>query len=436
MTTRPMRLSAARLSAAVTAALAAPAILSAQACLAPGETAGGGGAQPMAAVHYLSADALEGRLAGTPAERCAGDYIAAELRRIGLSPAGDDGTFFQSFSLASAMNPHAPGGTGRNVVAMLEGADPALRAEAVVIGAHYDHLGRGPMFSLAPEEAGAIHNGADDNASGVGALLAVAERLARGPRPARSVVFVAFTGEEFGLLGSGFFAENAPVPLERVSAMLNLDMVGRLGDGPLIVYGTETAEEWGELLGPAAAAAGVSFQGNGDGFGASDHTSFYARDVPVLHFFTNVHGEYHRPSDDVELIDAPGLLAVTDVVTRVARGVADRPARLTLRRGAGTPPSQQASMGGSGAYLGTVPDYAPAERGVRLSGVRDGSPAAAAGLRPGDVIVRFGEHEVGDLYDYTDALRAHKPGDSVRITVLREGGEATVTAVLGSRGGQ
>lgn len=418
----------------VLALLVAGAPLAAQTCPARAALVGSLG-QPQAAVRYLADDALEGRLAGSESERCAGDYIAAEFRRLGLRPAGDAGTFFQEVPLASAVNPHAPGGTGRNVVAMLEGADRRLRAEAVVVGAHYDHLGRGGTFSLAPDEKDAIHNGADDNASGVAALLVVAEQLSRGKRPARTVVFVAFTGEEFGLLGSAHYAANPTLPLERTRAMLNMDMVGRLEQGPLLVYGTETASEWNGLLAPAAAEEGISFVGHGDGYGASDHTSFYARDIPVLHFFTNVHDDYHRPSDDWEKIDYEGLRRVTSLVARLARAVADRPTALTLQRGVGTAP-RMAEGRGYGAYLGTVPDFSPAERGVRISGVRAGSPAEQAGLQGGDVIVGMDEQEVADLYAFTDALRARRPGDRVRITVLREGQEVTVAAVLGSRSAQ
>ena len=392
-----------------------------------------GVAAPLAYVRYLADDALQGRMAGTPSERCAGDYIAAQFRRLGLRAAGDGGTYFQALPLASAINPHAPGGTGRNVVAVLGGGDPALAGEAVVIGAHYDHLGHGGQFSMSPGDT-AVHNGADDNASGVAALLGIAERLSRGPRPARTVVFVAFTGEEEGLLGSAFYAAHPAVPLERTRAMLNLDMVGRLGAGPLIVYGVDTADEWKAMVDGAAAAEGVQVRGGGDGFGASDQTSFYARGLPVLHFFTNVHTDYHNPGDDWEKIDAAGLERVASLVTRVAREVAARPGQLTFHRAAA--PQQAASSGGGyGAYLGTVPDFTPVPDGVKLSGVRAGSPAELAGIRAGDVLVKLGEMDVHDLQGMTNALRAHKPGDAVRVDVLRDGRRITVTATLGTRGG-
>jgi hypothetical protein len=399
-----------------------------------GATTSRGIAAPLSHVRYLADDALGGRLAGSFGERCAGIYIAAEFRRLGLEPAGDGGSYFQAHPLVSATNPHASSTqTGRNVVALLRGADPALAAEAVVIGAHYDHLGDGGQFSLAQGDR-SIHNGADDNASGVAALLDVAGRLARGPKPARTIVFIAFSGEELGLLGSSHYAAHPTIPLERTRAMLNMDMVGRLGAGPLIVYGTDTAEEWTAAVERAAAAEGVAVRTGGDGFGASDQTSFYARDVPVLHFFTNVHEDYHRPSDDWEKVDAAGLVKVAAIVERVAREVAGRSGALTFRRST-APPPRAASGGGYGAYLGSIPDFAPVERGVRLTGVRAGSPAEKAGIRAGDIIVRMGEMEVRDLQGLTDALRAHKPGDAVPITVLRDGAPVTIPVTLSTRGG-
>jgi membrane-associated protease RseP (regulator of RpoE activity) len=214
--------------------------------------------------------------------------------------------------------------------------------------------------------------------------------------------------------------------------MLNLDMVGRLGAGPLIVYGTDTADEWKAMVDSAAAAEGVQVRGGGDGFGASDQTSFYARGLPVLHFFTNVHTDYHRPGDDWEKIDAAGLERVAAIVARVAGSAAARPGALTFHRAA--PPAPSASGSGYGAYLGSIPDFTPVPDGVKLTGVREGSPAEKAGIRAGDVIVRMGEMDVHDLQGLTNALRAHKPGDTVPITLLRDGQRVTVTATLGTRG--
>lgn len=386
--------------------------------------------QPAAAIRYLADDALHGRLAGSPGERCAAQYIAARFDHIGLDPGGSDGGYFQSVHLSSAINPHAPSGQGRNVVGLLPGTHPDLRDEAVVIGAHYDHLGTGGFGSLAPGEE-AIHNGADDNASGVGALLRVAELLADRPLP-RTVVFVAFTGEEFGLIGSAHYASHPVVPLDRTTAMLNMDMVGRLADRPLILYGSGTAEEWPALLERVARDHEIRLSINEEGFGPSDHTSFYGNEVPVLHFFTNAHEDYHRPSDDWQKIDTEGVEHIARLVADVAADLGSRHARLTLLRGAGAPPAAGEGPG-YGAYLGSVPDFTPVERGVRLTGVGPGSPAETAGIRGGDIIVGFGEMDIGDLYDLTAALRAHKPGDTVEVAVLREGRHLVFPVQLASR---
>jgi hypothetical protein len=413
--------------------LLSPSAVSAQTCPDPASLTSGL-SLPMAAVRYLADDALRGRLAGSDGERCAGDFIAREFARIGLKPGGENGTFFQSLDLASVLNPHAAGGTGRNVIATLEGADPELKREWVVVGAHYDHLGEGGgPNSLAPEER-AIHNGADDNASGVAAVLWVAERLATGPRPARSMTFVAFTGEESGLLGSAYYTSHRANDAEPIVGMVNLDMVGRLNGGTLLVYGVGTAVEWTALVEPAAARAGVAIATKGDGYGPSDHTSFYLKDVPVLHFFTNTHGDYHKPSDDWDKIDAKGLTAVAAIVADVAAAAANSRPRLTLKRGAGEPPKPESGTSrGYGAWLGSVPDFTPVERGVKLSGVTKGSPADVAGIRTGDIVVGLGTHDVADLQGMTDALRAHKPGDVVDVQVLRGGERVSLKVTLGSR---
>jgi len=406
--------------------------VSAQTCPDPGRITAGVTA-PLSYVRYLADDALQGRLAGSPGERCAGDYIAARFQALGLRPAGESGSYFQSLPLASAANPHAPGGTGRNVVALLEGSDPAARDQLVIIGAHYDHLGLGEFGSTTPDQKGEVHNGADDNASGVAAMLEAARLLASGPRPARPVLFIAFTGEELGLLGSAYFTNHPTVPIGAAKAMINLDMVGRLETRPLVVYGTDTAREWPQLLEGLGTELGIKMVFNGEGYGPSDQTSFYLMDIPVLHFFTNTHGQYHSPADDWQLIDAAGLARIALLTAGVARDVADQQTQVTLVRGAGQRPGSNPGSSGYGAYLGTVPDFTPVERGVLLAGVSANSPAEKAGLQKGDVLVRLGGAEVADLQAMTDALRQHKPGDTVEVVVLRGGTEQRYTVMLGDR---
>ncbi len=332
----------------------------------------------------------------------------------------------------------------RNVVARLPGGDEARREEVVVVGAHYDHLGMGGQGSLVPGTV-AIHNGADDNASGTAALMKVALNLsAASVPPARTVVFVAFSGEEMGLLGSQHYVDSELFDPSAAVAMINMDMVGRLEENRLTVLGTGTAEEWPGLLAGINAEIRPPFDLalNPDGFGSSDHSSFYGKRVPVLHFFTNTHEDYHRPSDDWEKINAEGLERVADFVTGIAAELAsNRNGGMALTRvaGAGAPPARPATepdapaVSGYGPYLGTIPDMSMAEGGVRLTGVREASPAAVAGLRAGDVIVAFDGREIGDLYEYTYALRARTAGDRVEIVVLREGERVTLSAVLGRR---
>jgi hypothetical protein len=411
---------------------ALPLPAAAQGCPNPAELTRGL-SLPFAAVRYLADDALQGRRAGSAGEQCAADYVAAEMSRLGLHPSGANGTWFQEVPLASAINPHATGGTGRNVVGLLPGADPVLRNEWIVVGAHIDHLGDGGSGSLAPG-AKAIHNGADDNASGVATLLRTAQRLLAGPRPARSILFVAFTGEESGLLGSAYFTSH-PLPGSGVMVgMVNMDMVGRLGTGPLIIYGVDTAEEWRTLVPAAAERVGVTISTRGEGYGPSDHTSFYMKDVPVLHFFTNSHADYHKPSDDWEKVDRSGLETIASLVTDLVTITANRaPVALTLKRGAGEPLAARTGSESAGAYLGSVPDFSPAERGVKLSGVTPGSPADRAGLQAADIVLAIGDRDVADLQGMTDALRAHKPGDTVPVKVRRGADMLTVQVTLGSR---
>ncbi len=319
-----------------------------------------------------------------------------------------------------------------NIVGKLAGSDPAKADEVIVVGAHYDHLGMGGPGSLAPDVE-TPHNGADDNASGTALLLGLAEYFAHHAeaRPARSLVFVAFSAEEMGLLGSEHFASNPPFPFEQVAAMINFDMVGRLREGNLQVFGTETAEEFPALLDSLDAASPLALSRVGDGYGPSDQTSFYAREIPVLHLFTGTHSEYHGPEDDWQLINAEGMAQVGEFAGLLIGELGDTPGALTLVK---QERPQATGGGGYGPYLGTIPDFGEVEGGgLRLSGVRAGGPAEQAGLQAGDVVIEFAGQEVSNIYDYTYALREHAPGDSVVIKVRRDGEILELTAVLGRR---
>ena len=325
-------------------------------------------------------------------------------------------------------------GTTANVVGILPGSDPALGAEAVVVGAHYDHLGRGSPFSLAPERGDAIHPGADDNASGTAALLGLAEAMTRTGAPRRTVVVIAFGAEELGLLGSTHYVRHPAVPLERTVAMVNLDSVGRLRDGQLHVMGVDTGDGLRALVEQATQGQTTRVALRGDGIGPSDHTAFLNRERPVVFFFTGPHADYHRPSDTWDKIDADGLRTVTTVAYRVVRALADRAQRPAFVRVPGGAPRAGAGGAGYGPYFGAVPDFGEAPRpGVRLGGVRPGSPADRAGLQTGDVIVRFAGVTVRTLDDFVFALRGRRAGDAVDVTYVRDGGERTVEATLEER---
>jgi hypothetical protein len=384
-------------------------------------------------VEYLASDALGGRGTGSHGLRLATQYAATRYAALGLSPILAD--YFQPFTASAAVLAHSnePFPRARNVVACLRGSDAALRGQVIVIGAHIDHLGRDTIGALDPHAKDAIRNGADDNASGTAAVLELA-RLLRSNPPRRSVLFVNFSAEELGLIGSQHFVSNAPVPLDSVVAMLNFDMVGRMRGDSLIVYGLATAREMPAVLDSANASVGLTVRGLGDGFGPSDHSSFYAKDIPVLHFFTNLHEDYHRASDDVVKINFAGAALVTALGERIVRVLDRRDTRLTFARGTAPAPVAGARTG-SNVYLGSIPDMSAGDiKGLRLTGVRAGSPADSAGLRVGDVVVEFAGQPVTDLNTYSSALYARKPGDEVDVVVIRNGERLTLRVRLGKRG--
>jgi hypothetical protein len=382
-------------------------------------------------VQFLADDRQEGRGIGTAGlERCA-TYLRDAFKRAGLRVS------FQDFTIptdAPAVLHTTLGGTAtRNVVAIIPGSSRALRGEIVVVGAHYDHLGLGGFGALDPDSTGRVHNGADDNASGTAALLEIGRQLARR-RPARTVVLVAFSGEELGTLGSSYFVHHPmPQPIDSLYAMLNLDMVGRLRNARLLALGAGTAREFPALLDSLNTPPRFDLQASGDGWGPSDHSVFFATRHPVLHFFTDLHEDYHRSTDDWNKLNVAGIAQVAAFVADLALALANRTGPLTFVDS----PRPQAATGGSGygAYLGTIPDMSGGgvSDGVRITGVRAGSPAEQAGLMAGDVITAIGDKHIANLYDMTDALRSHQAGDTVIVVSRRDGAERRATAVLGKR---
>ncbi len=316
---------------------------------------------------------------------------------------------------------------GKNVLGLLRGSDSRLREEFVIVGAHYDHLGLGGENSLAPKQVGTVHHGADDNASGVAGLLELARVLAvEIPRPKRSILYISFSGEEEGLLGSNFYVKNPVRPLSSTVAMINLDMIGRMRENRLSVQGIGTSPAWKPLVEELNATARLDLKLIEDGRGPSDHSSFYDHDIPVLFFFTGAHEDYHKPSDTSEKINLEGEERVIELARQAILRLSsqtDRPAFTKVKASS----SQQVAA--FRVSLGTIPDYAEEVEGVKLSGVREGSPAEKGGLRAGDVIIQVGTREIKNVYDYTYALSDLKAGVETEVIVVREGKRLTLKVV-------
>ncbi len=312
----------------------------------------------------------------------------------------------------------------KNVCGVIPGNDTVI-----VVGAHYDHLGYGQSGSL-DEKPGAIHNGADDNASGTAAVIECARLLKANPVK-ETVMFVAFTAEETGLGGSGYLVKHFPYRIDLIRAMLNLDMVGRVHDEKLTVQGCNTASEFKELVASANQGIGLDLTCKGDGYGPSDHMSFYLADRPVLFMFSGAHEDYHRSSDDFERINVDGALDVTHLTANIVREISNYGAPLTFVKSAEPP---QESGGRFRAWFGSIPDYSQPDSliGVLLSGVRPSSPAEKSGMKGGDLLTKMGEVKINNIYDFVFALKRYAPGDSVGIIFERNREVQTATVVLGS----
>jgi Peptidase family M28/PDZ domain len=326
----------------------------------------------------------------------------------------------------------------RNVAGVLSGSDRTVNDEVVIVGAHYDHLGRSGRFSMAQNGTGQIHHGADDNASGTAAVIEMAKAAIESRKEfRRSVLFMTFAGEEHGLLGSSHYVNHPSVPLEKTIAMINLDMVGRAG-GRILVDGLANAPSIEEDLKAAESNSPLNMKAlrGGPGAGASDDATFLLRKIPAINFFSGFHSDYHRPTDTWEKIDAAGGAAVADLALALTRQLANRSQRPPFVETTQPESHSSGSVGavsGYGPYFGSVPDFANEGQGVKFAEVRTGSPAAKAGFRGGDVMVSFGGAPIKTLYDFTFALREKKPGDKVEVTVLRDGKSITATVELTNR---
>ncbi len=322
-----------------------------------------------------------------------------------------------------------------NVLAYLEGADPVLRKQVLILGAHFDHLGLGGegSGSLAPDTV-AIHHGADDNASGSAGLLELAQYFSANRSICRrSILFTSFSGEELGLLGSGYYVEHPFLPLENTIAMLNMDMIGRLKDSVLVVGGIGTSPEWEKLIRHEDLDLSFHLKIDSSGFGPSDHASFYGKNLPVLFFFTNPHADYHKPSDTWEKINYPGEQKVVDYASRIATYLLNDSSKPAFTKVVASAGQMGGDRSGITVTLGIMPDYVEDAGGMKVASVRPGGPAAKAGLQSSDIIIKFGGKEIKNIYDYMYVLGIHKAGDAVDVVVKRGEKELTFNAVLEAR---
>lgn len=368
-------------------------------------------------IEFLADDALEGRQTGTEGEQKAAKYIAKRFENLGLQPKGTNG-YFQTFSFKPKTDPHQKVNytvkdgdstiTATNVIGFIDN-----KAEStVIIGAHYDHLGYGAEGSLHRGEKKEIHNGADDNASGVAVLLNLAEKL-KAKNTNNNYMFITFSGEEMGLLGSNYYTKNPTVSNDKANYMINMDMVGRLkADSTLAVYGVGTSP----ILKQTVKANNSNFKivAKESGVGPSDHTSFYNSDIPVLHFFTGQHEDYHKPSDDTVRLNFNGMQTISNYIFEIITDL-DNNGKLPFR----ATKNESDSVPKFEVGLGVTPDYLFDGKGMRIDGTREDTPATNAGIQKGDIVVKMGDNIITDMMTYMQALSSFKKGDSTNVTVKR-----------------
>lgn len=367
-------------------------------------------------ITFLASDDLEGRGTASLGEIRAANYIAAVFKELGLKPAGTQGSYFQPFEVSYAIEGQSHQLMGRNVVGFLDNG----AAKTIVVGAHYDHLGKGFQgSSLSPDSKNQIHNGADDNASGTTGVLELARYLAGNQvREKHNYLFITFSGEELGLLGSKYYTEKPTLPLNTFSAMINMDMIGRLDEQKgIIVSGWGTSKVWGKLIPDLAKRQNLKYTVDSSGVGASDHTSFYLKNIPVVQFFTGGHGDYHKISDDADKINYEGevriLSLIADLLTALGNEHTD-PEFLT----AGNPHSG-ATTSNFKVTLGVMPDYSYSGKGLKIDGVSKARPAEKAGIQVGDIVTSLAGEPIGTIYDYMEILGKHEKGQTVEAVVQR-----------------
>jgi len=368
-------------------------------------------------VAILASDSLHGRQTGTPYEILAADYISNRFKNLGLEPKGTNG-YFQEFSFKDKSDPHGNVNyvnkseentiTGTNVIGFLNN-----NAEnTIVIGAHYDHLGMGIEGSLYRGETPEIHNGADDNASGVAVMLHIIKNL-KNTNTSNNYLFIAFSGEEMGLLGSNYFVKNSTIDLKKVDYMLNMDMVGRLNDEKSIaVHGVGTSPIFKQVL--FANKGDLNLTEHESGVGPSDHTSFYLMDIPVLHFFTGQHEDYHKPTDDSEKLNYAGMETISQFILSIITELNNDGKIAFIKT-----KNESQEVPAFKVTLGVVPDYLFNGKGMRIDGVSEDKPAQKAGMQKGDIVVKMGDYEVVDMMSYMKSLGKFEKGNTTQVTIER-----------------
>lgn len=371
-------------------------------------------------IQYLADDKLQGRQTGSEGERMAMDYIQKEFKKLKLTPMGDGSSFEQAFTFKGGTHGTGAEGTAHNVVAFLDNkAD-----KTIIIGAHFDHLGLGENgSSLDANPQGKIHNGADDNASGVAGVLELARYFKDNKVKENSnFLFICFSGEELGLFGSKYFTEKPTLELSNVNYMINMDMIGRLNPTTksLSVSGSGTSPVWETLFKNIPTTLAVKT--DSAGIGPSDHTSFYLKNIPVLHFFTGSHSDYHKPSDDWDKINYEGEKEVLELVIAVINKLDDQPKLAFLA-------TKNKSMSSSRSFkvtMGVMPSYTSDAAGLLVDGVTDGRPAQKAGILTGDIIIQIGDFTIKDMQTYMEALGKFEKGQQVPVKILRNKEEKIV----------
>ncbi len=377
-------------------------------------------------IYFLASDELKGRGTATDDEKKAADYIAKKFKEYKLESIGGNNSYFYTFNFKKKKSPHdtatsdMPELKGINVVGFLN----KKAAKTIVIGAHYDHLGLGHDHnSLDPVPEGKIHNGADDNASGTSGVLELARYFSSSKFNAYNILFICFSGEELGLLGSKKWTEKPSYPMEKIYYMINMDMIGRLNDSTkkIVIYGVGTSNHWVPIIDSLGKLSSFSIKKDSAGIGPSDQTSFYLQDKPVLHFFTGQHSDYHKPSDDADKINYKGEVAVLEFIVKVIESTAKQP-EMKFQKTA----SSQENKVSFKVTMGIMPDYTFEGKGVKIDGVTPNKPADKAGLQKNDIITKLGEYPVNNVQDYMKALSKFNKGDTTDVIINRSGKEIIV----------